>query len=239
MLVAKSRTDYCKASIFIEGWGVPDQEIAALAEHLNRFLPDFYWHGGETPMAQALTVFLVDIGALTGNQEHAFWNTFGPIQAMDVAHQAGRPALAICRGRISSLPAKRKGVWISTSSSSWESTLRTLVRALAALAWTPCEGYQDIDGWKAVRELTMRHLLAVVISGADTADFGTLLRDATANAIIPPAALVVAGVTSDALRRTLVEAGIQDIPLATTSPMTLDGVQRIDGLIGFEWSFVR
>lgn len=235
MLPAKSNPEFYKASIYLEGWGLPVDEVSTLADRLNDILPYFHWHTGDAPLSEALVLHLVDVAVLTGDLGHAFWNTFGPVHAMRAARQEGRLAMAVCRGRVSNLPVQREGVWVSAGSSAWESKLSTLARALAAMEWTSHRGYQNMRGWSAVRVLANIDLMAVTLADGCSADFSSLLRQVTTASLMSPVALSVAGVPRATFDRTLLEAGMQGIEVAAVAPMTLDGVMRADGLVGFPW----
>lgn len=221
------------AAIHLEGWGVPAAEIEAIAEQLNRSTSSLHWHTGNAAMPGALTLMLVDVEALVGGHGQASWNALGPVEAMRAARQHGDPAIAVCRGRVSRLPSLRQGVWVASTVDAWEVKLASLARALAALEWKPEHGYRAMQDWTAVRELVRSDLLAVTIAQLGDADFAGMLRGL--GSIVPPVALCVAGVARSVFDRTLVEAGIHALAHAAATPMTLDGVARVDGLVGFEW----
>ena len=204
MLSANPNAAPCKAAIHLEGWGLPAGETHALAEQLNCTMPDFHWHAGDAALPGALTLLLVDIGALAGERGQAFWNVYGPVQAMRAARQAGNPVIAVCRGRVSHLPAMRQGVWVASTIDAWDIKLVSLARALAALEWTPTRGYQSMWDWPVVCTLAQADLLAVTITDEGDAGFPALLRQV--NSIVPPTALSVAGVARAVFDRTLVEA---------------------------------
>ncbi|MFD4837079.1 hypothetical protein ACFWP0_06185 [Achromobacter sp. NPDC058515] len=224
-----------KAAIYLEGWGMPAEEVLALARTLQALLPSLDWHAGDAPVPGALTLFLVDAGNLAGDTRGAVWNTFGPVEAMRQAREAGVAAVAVCRGGIGRLPLNRVGVWVATAAEDWAQKLQSLVRALAALQWEPRRGYQDVAAWRGLAGLTQANLLAVTASSESAADFAGLLRQACSTSLLRPAALSVAGVPRAIVDRTLVEAGMQDTELAAVAPMTLDGVLRVDALLGFPW----
>jgi len=127
----------------------------------------------------------------------------------------------------------RQGVWVASTIDAWDIKLVSLARALAALEWTPTRGYQSMWDWPVVCTLAQADLLAVTITDEGDAGFPALLRQV--NSIVPPTALSVAGVARAVFDRTLVEAGISDLAHAAATPMTLDGVARVDGLVGFDW----
>lgn len=233
MLSATPNAASCKAAIHLEGWGLPAAEIETLAEQLNGSTPGLHWHAGDAAMPGALTLMLVDVGALTGERGQASWNALGPVEAMRAARQRGNPVIAVCRGRVSHLPALRQGVWVASTSDAWDVKLASLGRALAALEWQPEQGYLAMQEWAAVRELARSDLLAVTISKPGYADFAGMLRGL--GSIMPPVALCVAGVARNEFDRTLVEAGLHALAHAAATPMTLDGVTRVDGLVGFAW----
>lgn len=224
-----------RPAICLDGWGIRPEEVQALARTLQGLLPSLDWHAGAPPVPGALTLVLVDEGALAGDARGAIWNTFGPVEAMRRARQAGVAAVAVCRGRISRLPPERVGVWVTTANADWTQNLQVLVRALAALEWKPRRGYRDTAAWRGLGELTQANLLAVMTSNEDTADFAGLVRRILAASMTPPAALSVAGVPRTVVERTLVEAGIQEAEIVAVAPMTLDGVMRVDALFGFPW----
>ncbi|CAB3657766.1 hypothetical protein LMG3441_00391 [Achromobacter kerstersii] len=224
-----------KASVQLEGWGMPADEVIALAATLNRQVPALDWFAEERADREALTLHLVDIAALAGESGHAVWNTFGPVEAMRQAREAGQPALAVCRGKFSELPVDRLGVWVAAAGFAWETKTQAVIRALAAMAWQPQRGYQDLPGWQAVQPLTQRNLLAITASDDDKVDFPALMRQVSEASFMHPAALSVAGVPTATFERTLVEAGMQDLHETAVAPMTLDGVLRIDALVGFPW----
>lgn len=225
-----------RPAIHLEGWGMKVEEVQALARTLQELMPSFDWHAGETPVPGALALVLVDEGALAGDTRGALWNTYGPVEAMRRARQdGGAAAVAVCRGRISRLPPERVGVWVTTSSEDWTQSLHALVRALVALEWEPRRGYKDVAAWRGLREFSQANLLAVMTSNEDVADFAGLARQAFSVAMVAPAALLVAGASRADVERTLVEAGVQDTQIVVVAPMTLDGVVRVDALVGFPW----
>lgn len=235
MPLAQSLATFDKAVIHLEGWGMSTDDVLALTGRLNQSLPHIHWHAGEVAAPGALTLLLVDIAALTGGKGHAFWNALGPFQSMERARRAGEPALALCRGRVSELPALRDGVWITTHAESWESKLLTVARALAALEWNAQDGYRAMQGWRAVRTLARADLLAITASGTEAEEFPAMLREICAASLMHPTALVAAGVPARTYGRTLVQAGLQDITLQAAAPMTLDGAVSVDTLVGFAW----
>ncbi|MFA1684261.1 hypothetical protein [Achromobacter dolens] len=224
-----------KPAIYLEGWGMRAKEVQALAWTLQGLLPSLDWHAGDTPVPGALTLILVDEGALAGDARGALWNTFGPVEAMRRARQAGMAAVAVCRGRISRLPPERVGVWVRTATGDWPQNLQALVRALVALEWEPRRGYKDVAEWRGLRVLTQTNLLAVMTSNEDAADFAGLVRQAFSASMAPPAALLVAGASRTVVERTLVEAGMQEMGIVAVAPMTLDGIMRVDALVGYPW----
>lgn len=224
-----------RPAVCLDGWGIRAEEVQALARTLQGLLPSLDWHAGTTSVPGALTLVLVDEGALAGDARGAIWNTFGPVEAMRRARQAGAAAVAVCRGRISRLPLERVGVWVTTASGDWTQNLQALARALVALEWEPRRGYRDVAAWRGLRELTQANLLAVMMSDEDAADFAGLARQAFAASMAPPAALSVAGAPRAVVERTLVEAGMQGTEIVAVAPMTLDGVMRVDALVGFPW----
>lgn len=219
-----------KARIRLEGWGLPASEVLGLAERLNACLPQIEW----CVQPEAVTLMLVDIAALAGEGGRAVWNTYGPVEAMRLARQAGRCTLALCRGRISDLPASRDGVWIASAEGEWDTLVQVLARALAALEWTPCEGYREMYRWRAVSRLARANLLATLVSDGERMDYAALLRRVMAASLMAPAVLLAAGVDRVVFGRILREAGLQDVDHAV-APMTLDGVARVDGLVGYDW----
>lgn len=224
-----------KPAIYLEGWGMRAEEVQALARTLQGLLPSLDWLAGDTPVPDALTLILVDEGALAGDARGALWNTFGPVEAMYRARQAGMAAVAVCRGRISRLPPERVGVWVKTAIGDWAQNLQALVRALVALEWEPRRGYKDVAKWRGLRVLTQANLLAVMTSNEDAADFAGLVRQAFSASMAPPAALSVAGASRAVVERTLVEAGMQEMEIVAVAPMTLDGIMRVDALVGYPW----
>ena len=224
-----------KPAIYIEGWGMRAEEVQVLARTLQGLLPSLDWHAGDAPVPGALTLILVDEGALAGDARGALWNTFGPVEAMRRAREADMVAVAVCRGRISRLPPERVGVGVRTAPGDWAQNLESLVRALVALEWEPRRGYKDVAEWRGLRVLTQGNLLAVITSNEDAADFAGLARQALSASMAPPAALSVAGASRSVVERTLVEAGIQEMEIVAVAPMTLGGVMRVDALVGFQW----
>lgn len=224
-----------KAAIRLEGWGMPTKDVMDLACALNHQLPAFDWCASDASDPDALTLHLVDIAKLAGDTGHAVWNTFGPVEAMRQAREAGKPALAVCRGRFSELPVDRLGVWVASTKQAWEIKLQALMRAIAAMSWHPKLGYQDLPGWRAVQPLTDANLLAITATDDSTGDFPALMRQVSAAAFAHPVALSVAGAARPTVERTLVEAGLEHLQGAAVAPMTLDGVLRVDALVGFSW----
>lgn len=224
-----------KPAIYLEGWGMPAEQVQALARTLQGLLPSLDWHAGDTPVPGALTLILADEGALSGDARGALWNTFGPVEAMRRARQAGMAAVAVCQGRISRLPPERVGVWVGMATGDWAQNLQSLVRALVALEWEPRRGYKDVAEWRGLRMLTQANLLAVITSNEDAADFAGLVRQALSASMTPPSALSVAGASRAVVERTLVEAGMQELEIVAVAPMTFDGIMRVDALVGYPW----
>ncbi|EHK64088.1 hypothetical protein KYC_22141 [Achromobacter arsenitoxydans SY8] len=223
-----------RPAISLERWGIPAEDLAALVRKLAQAMPFIEWHAeGEAPRG-ALSLHLVDFAALAGNGRAA-WNTAGPIEAMRRARARGAPALALCRGRVSQLPAARRGVWVMLADKSWAGAVECLARALSALEWTREDGYKTVHAWSETRKFTHRNLLAVTGVDETAAKFSAVLRDALSASLMQPAALAVAGAPEKDLRRTIIEAGLHDLQTLAATPMTLDGAMRVDALLGFEW----
>lgn len=223
-----------RPAISLERWGIPAEELATLVRKLALAMPSIDWYIDGAAVAGALSLHLVDFAELAGNGR-AVWNTSGPFEAIRQARMRGLPALALCRGRVSQLPAVRRGVWIMLADKSWEAAVQSLVRALSALEWTPEDGYKAVHAWRETRKFAQRNLLAVTGADETASEFSAVLRDALAASLMPPAALAVAGAPDKELRRTLVEAGLHDLHTLAATPMTLDGTLRVDALLGFEW----
>jgi len=210
------------------------EDVALLVRQLAEEVPAFDWYADTDAPHGALLLHLVDFAALTG-KGRAKWNAFGPIEAMRQAREQGGPALALCRGRVSQLPAVRKGVWVMAADKPWACAVQTAVRALAALEWTRAEGYKTVLAWRATREFTDANLLAVLGFEATAVGFSEVLREALTALLMQPAALAVAGVPDHELKRTIVEAGLHELQPLVAVPMTLDGAMRVDALLGFSW----
>ncbi len=220
--------------VALHGWGMSGEDVALLVRQLAEEVPAFDWYADTDAPHGALLLHLVDFAALTG-KGRAKWNAFGPIEAMRQAREQGGPALALCRGRVSQLPAVRKGVWVMAADKPWACAVQTAVRALAALEWTRAEGYKTVLAWRATREFTDANLLAVLGFEATAVGFSEVLREALTALLMQPAALAVAGVPDHELKRTIVEAGLHELQPLVAVPMTLDGAMRVDALLGFSW----
>jgi len=205
-----------------------------LGRQLAEEMPVFDWHADTDAPHGALSLHLVDFAALTG-KGLAVWNAFGPIEAMRQAREQGVTALALCRGRVSQLPAVRKGVWVMAADKPLACAVQTAVRALAALEWTRAEGYKTVPAWRATRKFAEANLLAVLGFEETTEGFSEVLREALNALLMQPAALAVAGVPEHKLQRTIVEAGLHEVQPMVGVPMTLDGAMRVDALLGFSW----
>ncbi|MBD9430004.1 hypothetical protein IB257_08675 [Achromobacter sp. ACM03] len=223
-----------RPAVSLHGWGMPAEDIVLLVRQLAQEMPVFDWHADTDAPQGALSLHLVDFAALTG-KGRAVWNTFGPIEAMRQAREQGVAALALCRGRVSQLPAVRKGVWVMAADKPWASAVQTLVRALAALEWNRTEGYKALHAWLAARRFADANLLSVLGFDETAAGFSEVLREALTALLMQPAALAVAGVPERELQRTIIEAGLHELQPLTAAPMTLDGAMRVDALLGFEW----
>ncbi len=220
--------------VVLHGWGMSSEDVALLVRQLAQELPFFDWHADTDARHGALSLHLVDFAALTGNGR-AEWNVFGPIEAMLHAREQGVMALALCRSRVSQLPAVRKGVWVMAGDKPWAFAVQTLVRALAALDWTRAEGYKAVSAWRAARKFAEANLLAVLGFDETAAGFSDVLRVALTALLMQPAALAAAGVPEHELQRTIIEAGLHELQPLVAVPMTLDGAMRVDALLGFSW----
>lgn len=217
----------------LEGWGLSLDEVGSFVEALNLECPYLEWSAETANSADSLTLHLVDFGALAGPR-NAVWNTFGPIEAMRSAVDAGRPALALCSGRSSRLPAVRRGVWATISERPWIPSIESVVRALAATAWTEASGYSAMKNWASVRTLTDLDLLAVSAHIASNDEFGLLVNGALATSITRPVAMTVAGAFPIEMDRRLT-GELSDPDLLYVAPSTLDGARRVDTLLCFDW----
>ena len=220
--------------VALHGWGMSGEDVALLVRQLAEEVPAFDWHSDTGAPLGALSLHLVDFAALTG-KGRAEWNAYGPLEAMRQAREQGMAALALCRGRVSQLPAVRKGVWVMAADKPWGGAVQTSVRALAALEWTRAEGYKTMPAWRATRKFTDANLLAVLGFEATAVGFSEVLREALTALLMQPAALAVAGVPEHELQRTIVEAGLHELQPLVAVPMTLDGAMRVDALLGFSW----
>lgn len=216
------------------GWGMPSEDVALLVRQLAEDVPSFDWHGYTDAPPGALLLHLVDFAALTG-KGRAVWNAVGPIEAMRQAREQGVAALALCRGRVSQLPAVREGVWVMAADKPWACAVQTSVRALAALEWTRAEGYKAVPAWHETRKFVDANLLAVLGFEKTAPRFSEMLREALTALLMQPAALAVAGVPEHELQRTIIEAGLHELQPLVAVPMTLDGAMRVDALLGFSW----
>ncbi|SIT17796.1 hypothetical protein [Achromobacter sp. MFA1 R4] len=233
-----SRRETCGAltrpAISLERWGVPAEGVAALATRLAHALPGIDWHKDGAAPSGALSLHLVDFSALAGSGR-AVWNTAGPVEALRQARSQGQPSLALCRGRVGQMPAVRRGVWVMAADKPWDAAVQSLVRALSVLEWTREDGYKAVHAWGETRKFAQRNLLAVTSTDDTASNFSTVLRDALSASLAIPAVLAVAGAPESELRRTIVEAGLHDLQAVAATPMTLDGVMRVDALLGFDW----
>ena len=220
--------------VALHGWGMSAEDVVLLVRQLADEVPAFDWHADTDAPHRALSLHLVDFAALTG-KGRAVWNALGPIEAMRQAREQGVAALALCRGRVSQLPAVRKGVWVMAADKPWASAVQTSVRALAALEWTRADGYKAVPAWRAARKFAAANLLAVLGSEQTAAGFSEVLREALTALLMQPAALAVAGVPEHELQRTIIEAGLHELQPLVGVPMTLDGAMRVDALLGFSW----
>lgn len=223
-----------RPAVALERWGLPAEHLAALLARLADAMPCVDWYAAQSAPAGALALHLVDFAQLAGNGR-AVWNACGPLEAMRQARLRGQPAFALCRGRASQLPAVRRGVWVLRADNAWEVAVQSLVRALAVLEWTHEDGYKAVSAWRGAAELAQRNLLAVTGADKTASAFSSVLRDALAASLMPPAALTVAGAPDSETRRTIIEAGLHDLQTLAVTPMTLDGRMRVDALLGFEW----
>lgn len=220
--------------VVLHGWGMPAEDVALLARQLAKEVPSIDWHADADAPQCALSLHLVDFAALTG-KGRAVWNAVGPIEAMRQAREQGVAALALCRGRVSQLPAVREGVWVMAADKPWVCAVQSSVRALAALEWTRAEGYKAVPAWREVRKFAAANLLAVLGFDETAAGFSEVLREALTALLMQPAALAVAGVPEHELQRTIIEAGLHELQTLVAVPMTLDGAMRVDALLGFSW----
>lgn len=223
-----------RPAVALHGWGISVEDVALLVRQLGEEVPFFDWHADMDAPLGALSLHLVDFAALMG-KGRAAWNTVGPIEAMRRAREQGIAALALCCGRVSKLPAVRKGVWVMAADKPWASAVQTLVRALSALEWTRTEGYKAVPAWRVARKFADANLLGVIGSDETAAGFSRMLREALSALLMQPATLAVAGVPEHELRRTIIEAGLHDLQPLIAAPMTLDGAMRVDALLGFSW----
>lgn len=223
-----------RPAITLHGWGMPADDITQLALQLAQDMPCFDWYTDTDGPSGTLSLHLVDFATLAGNGR-AMWNTFGPIEAMRQARERGVPALALCRGRISQMPAVRTGVWVMAAERPWAGAVQTLARALSALEWTRPHGYKALFAWRATRRFVDANLLGIIGLDETATGFSEVLREALTLLLVQPAALVVTGVPERELQRTIVEAGLQDLRPLIASPMTLDGALRVDALLSFAW----
>lgn len=229
-----THTAFNRPVVALHGWGMSADDVALLVRQLAEEVPAFDWHADTDAPHGALSLHLVDFAALTG-KGRAAWNAFGPIEAMRQAREQGVAALALCRGRVSQLPAVRKGVWVLAADKPWACAVQTSVRALAALEWTRAEGYKTVPGWRATRKFADANLLAVLGFEETAAGFSEVLREALTALLMQPAALAAAGVPEHELQRTIIEAGLHELQPLVAVPMTLDGAMRVDALLGFSW----
>lgn len=223
-----------RPAVSLARWGVSEDELAALIKRLAQAMPCVDWYAGDAAPSGALSLHIVDFAELAGNGR-AVWNAAGPLEAMRQARMRGQPALALCRGRASQLPAVRKGVWVLRADNAWDVAVQSLVRALSVLEWTREAGYRAVPAWRATGEFAQRNLLAVTAVDKTASAFSSVLRDALSASLMAPAALAVAGAPEGDTRRTIVEAGLHDLQTLAVAPMTLDGAMRVDALLGFEW----
>ncbi|CAB3666186.1 Uncharacterised protein [Achromobacter spanius] len=229
-----THTVFNRPVVALHGWGMSAEDVALLVRQLAEEVPAFDWHADTDAPRGALSLHLVDFAALTG-KGRAAWNAFGPIEAMRQAREQGVAALALCRGRVSQLPAVRKGVWVMAADKPWACAVQTSVRALAALEWTRAEGYKAVPAWRAARKFADANLLAVLGFEETAAGFSEVLREALTALLMQPAALAVAGVPEHEVQRTIIEAGLHELQPLVAAPMTLDGAMRVDALLGFPW----
>lgn len=217
----------------LEGWGLSRDELGGIVEALNQECSYLEWSAETANSADSLTLHLVDFGALAGPR-NAVWNTFGPIEAMRSAIEAGRPALALCSGRSSRLPAVRRGLWTTLSERPWIPTIESVVRALAATAWTEAGGYRAMKDWASVRSLTDLDLLAVSAHIVSSDEFDLVVNSALATSITRPVAMTVAGASPIEMDSRLT-GELSDPDLFYVAPSTLDGARRVDTLLCFDW----
>ncbi len=229
-----THTVFNRPVVALHGWGMSAEDVALLVRQLAEEVPAFDWHADTDAPRGALSLHLVDFAALTG-KGRAAWNAFGPIEAMRQAREQGVAALALCRGRVSQLPAVRKGVWVMAADKPWACAVQTSVRALAALEWTRADGYKAVPAWRAARKFADANLLAVLGFEETAAGFSEVLREALTALLMQPAALAVAGVPEHEVQRTIIEAGLHELQPLVAAPMTLDGAMRVDALLGFPW----
>ena len=232
--IPATHTAFNRPVVALHGWGMSADDVALLVRQLAEEVPTFEWHAGTDAPHGALSLHLVDFAALTG-KGRAAWNAFGPIEAMRQAREQGVAALALCRGRVSQLPAVRKGVWVMAADKPWACAVQTSVRALAALEWTRAEGYKTVPSWRATRKFADANLLAVLGFEETAAGVSEVLREALTAVLMQPAALAAARVPEHELQRTIIEAGLQELQPLVAVPMTLDGAMRVDALLGFSW----
>lgn len=223
-----------RPAITLHGWGMPADDISQLARQLAQDMPCFDWYTDTDGPSGTLSLHLVDFATLAGNGR-AMWNTCGPIEAMRQAREQGVPALALCRGKISQLPAVRTGVWVMAADRPWAGAVQTLARALSALEWTRPDGYKALVAWRATSRFVDANLLGIIGFDETAAGFSEVLREALTLLLVQPATLAVAGVPERELQRTIVEAGLQELQPLIAAPMTLDGAMRVDALLGFAW----
>lgn len=96
------------------------------------------------------------------------------------------------------------------------------------------DGYKTLHVWRETRKFAHRILLAVAGTDQTSLQYSTVLRNALSASLMPPAALAVAGASEKQLRRTIGEAGLQDLHTLAASLPTLDGAMRVEALLGFE-----
>lgn len=236
--IRKTHTVFNRPAIALCGWGIPAEDVARLVRQLAEEMPCFDWHTDTYAPRGALSLHLVDFTALAGSGR-AMWNTFGPIEAMRQARVQGVPALALCRGKISQLPAVRTGVWVMAADRPWAGAVQTLARALSALEWTRPDGYKALVAWRATSRFVDANLLGIIGFDETAAGFSEMLREALTLLLVQPAALAVAGVPERELQRTIVEAGLHQLRPLIAAPMTLDGAMRVDALLGFAWPMLE
>lgn len=69
----QSITTQARPAIHLEGWGMQAEEVQALARTLQGLMPSLDWHAGDTAVSGALSLVLVDEGALAGDTRGAIW----------------------------------------------------------------------------------------------------------------------------------------------------------------------